>query len=414
MTRLTPQASNNSFNGVSWRYNNISVDGAVNNDAIGFSPSLGGVSGTANMPGSSTRTNSISLDAIDQLQVQIAPFDVKYGNFTGGSINAVTRRGTNELTGSVYAFGRNSWITGPNNSGDKSAMPSSYYDYQIGARVGLPIIKDKLFLFTNIETTNRQEPLFNGAGQNGGLIADSTAQHIAKVLQNQTGNVTIGTGTNSGIFNGWNGGDPGLGFGYQNFTIFSRSTKVFARLDWNINDRHQLTYRTNYIPSQASFLDRSALEYRFANNAFVQKNDQISNVLELKSRWTNKLSGQLILGYTSIHDYRDPTALGSPVTPQIQISGVNGGSIFIGTDRESAAFNQYSKTTEITYNLNYYWRKHNFTLGTHNELYGISYGFVNSYNGRIDYSSLQNFYSEKMSRFRAFYNVQDNSRDYVY
>src|SRR6202012_4755486 len=79
-TKLTPQSSNNSFAGTNFRYNNITIDGAINNDAIGFSPSLGGVSGTSNMPGSSTRTNPISLDAVQDMQVQIAPYDVKLGN----------------------------------------------------------------------------------------------------------------------------------------------------------------------------------------------------------------------------------------------------------------------------------------------------------------------------------------------
>src|SRR5258708_5332161 len=103
-TRLTPQSSNNSFAGTNFRYNNITLDGAINNDAIGFSPSLGGMSGTANQPGSSTRTNSFSLDAIQQVQVQIAPYDVSLGNFTGGSINAVSRSGSNNVTGSVYGL----------------------------------------------------------------------------------------------------------------------------------------------------------------------------------------------------------------------------------------------------------------------------------------------------------------------
>ncbi len=110
MTRLTPQgSSSNSFAGTNFRYNNVTVDGTINNDAIGFSPSLGGQSGTSGMPGSSTRTNPISLDAIQDVQVYVAPYDVKIGNFTGGSINAVTRTGTNQVKGSVYGYGRNAF-----------------------------------------------------------------------------------------------------------------------------------------------------------------------------------------------------------------------------------------------------------------------------------------------------------------
>jgi hypothetical protein len=156
MTKLTPQgSSSNSFAGTNFRYNNVTVDGTINNDAIGFSPSLGGQSGTSGMPGSSTRTNPISLDAIQDVQVYVAPYDVKIGNFTGGSINAVTRTGTNQVKGSAYAYGRNSLITGPNNAGDGSKIPSDYSDIQTGFRLGLPIIKNKLFWFTNEEIKGR-------------------------------------------------------------------------------------------------------------------------------------------------------------------------------------------------------------------------------------------------------------------
>jgi len=111
-TRLDPRNSNNSFAGSSFRYNNLPLDGAVNNDAIGFSPSLGGQGGTSGLPGGSARANPISLDAIQEFQAQVAPYDVKLGNFTGGSINAVTRSGTNDFRGSVYGYGRHQNVTG--------------------------------------------------------------------------------------------------------------------------------------------------------------------------------------------------------------------------------------------------------------------------------------------------------------
>ncbi|WP_245565038.1 TonB-dependent receptor [Spirosoma spitsbergense] len=150
MTRLSPQVNNsNSFAGTNFRYNNVTIDGAISNDAIGFSPSLGGSTGTTGQPGSSTRTNPVSLDAIQDVQVAVAPFDVRLGNFLGGSVNAVTRSGTNEVTGSVYGFGRNAALTGSWNgaSDAKEKLPSTFYEYQTGVRVGLPLIKNKLFFF---------------------------------------------------------------------------------------------------------------------------------------------------------------------------------------------------------------------------------------------------------------------------
>jgi hypothetical protein len=98
-TRLTPQSNNNSFAGTNFRYNNLTIDGAINNDAFGFSNSAGGVSGggQSGAAGSGTRTNPYSLDVIQEVQVQLSPYDVKIGNFTGGSVNAVTKSGTNDF-----------------------------------------------------------------------------------------------------------------------------------------------------------------------------------------------------------------------------------------------------------------------------------------------------------------------------
>jgi hypothetical protein len=391
-TRLTPQASNNSFAGTNFRYNNISIDGAINNDAIGFSPSLGGVGGTSNMPGSSTRSNPISLDAIQEVSVQIAPYDVKLGNFTGGTINAVTRSGTNEVTGSVYGFGRNAALTGPNNAGDGSSIPSSYQDYQTGFRIGFPIVKNKLFLFTNMEIARRTEPVFYGVGS-GGLIDEATAQSIITTLKNLPVSPLNPNG----------GYDPGT---YKDYNISANSNKFFVRLDYNINDNHKLTIRNNTIASDATNLERAANLFKFSSQDFTQYNNLSTTVAELKSNFNSKFSNNLIVGYTDIKDYRTPQGT---IFPQIQINNVNGGTVLLGTDREAAVFNMRQKTFEITNNFNIYLGKHALTIGTHNELYNIQYGFVNSYNGRYDFNGLTNFNNYTASRARAFYNLGDNS-----
>src|SRR5438309_2560294 len=140
-TRLTPQSNNNSFAGSNFRYNNLTVDGAVNNDAIGFSNSFGGTSGggQSGAAGAGTRTNPYSLDVIQEVQVQLTPYDVKLGNFTGGSVNAVTKTGTNEFHGSVYGYGRNQSLVGKSVDGLKSKIGSDFYDYQTGATISGPI-----------------------------------------------------------------------------------------------------------------------------------------------------------------------------------------------------------------------------------------------------------------------------------
>jgi hypothetical protein len=396
ITRLTPQGSkDNSFGGTNFRYNNVTIDGAINNDAIGFSPSLGGQTGTSGMAGSSTRTNSLSLDAIEDVQVYLAPFDVKIGNFTGGSVNAVTRSGSNKVTGSVYGFGRNAAMIGKDRKGSLGKMDNEFNDYQAGFRVGFPIIKNKLFFFTNEEITGRKDPtqLIAGIDETAHILSVDDANAISNAVQSRYGNI-------------FDAGTAGM------YTNWSESKKFFNRLDWNINNNHQLVVRNNTIFSKASHMDRDQQDFRFSSMAFEQVNNQTSTVAELKSRFSNDLSGNLVVGFSQVKDSRNP--ISDPSLPQVQIMGRTPGStIYLGSDREASIFNMRQRTWEVTANLN--WNKgiHKFLIGTHNEIYNINYGFVNGWNGRVDYQSIEDFLSNNPYRVRGSYNYINNNRDYI-
>jgi hypothetical protein len=386
ITKLIPQSANNSFSGTNFRYNNVTIDGAINNDAIGFSPSLGGQGSSSGTPGSSARSNSISLEAIQDIQVYVAPFDVKLGNFLGGSVNVVTQSGTNKFSGSIYSFGRNASLTGPNNVGDGAKIPKDFDDLQLGFKLGMPFVKDKLFFFTNVEITKRNDPLFNNAGETdakgnlNSLIDTSTAQSIAN-------NVATKYGYNIGTFN--------------SYTNYSKSTKFFNKLDWKINAKNSFSIRNNYVTSEASNLERDASNFRFSSLNFIQKNTAISTVLELKSQLNPNISNSLVIGYSTIKDFRNPTSANT-IFPQVEI-GFNGGTILLGNDREATVFNMKQNTTEITNNLTYKAGNHKWVFGTHNELYDIDYGFVNALNGRVSYKSLTDFNNSLPSRVRGTY-----------
>lgn len=396
VTRMTPQGSrDNSFGGTNFRYNNVTVDGAVNNDAIGFSPSLGGQTGTSGMAGSSTRTNPISIDAIQDVQVYLAPYDVKIGNFTGGSVNAVTRSGTNKIEGSVYGFGRNAALTGNDRVGTLGKMNSDFYDYQTGFRIGFPIIKNKLFFFSNEEITRRQDPtqLVVGTAETVQILSVTDAEKITNTVKERYGNL-FDAGT-AGIYTNW-----------------SKSVKFFNRIDWNINAKHQLAVRNNTIRSSATHMDRDQQDFRFSSMAFKQTNNQSSTVAELKSRFSNNLSANAVIGYTIVNDSRDP--LSESTLPQVQIQGrTPGTTIYIGTDREASIFDMQQRTWEFTANLTWNTERHKLLFGTHNELYKIRYGFVNSWNGRVDYNSIEDFVSNNPYRVRGSYNYVNNTRDYI-
>ena len=393
VTKLTPQSNNNSFAGTNFRYNNVTIDGAINNDAIGFSPSLGGQTNASGQPGSSTRTNPVSLDAIQDVQVYLTPYDVKIGNFLGGSINAVTRSGSNQVHGSVYAYGRGAFMVGPNNAGDKSKLPSDFHDYQTGIRLGLPIIKNKLFFFTNEEITRRVDPVILAAGSaDNPVITLAQARSIDSVMRNKYG-LSDGAGT------------------YGNTSIYSNSNKFFNRIDWIIDSKNRLSVRNNTITSEATNLERDQQNFRFGSIDFKQINNQTSTVAELKTNFNNRLSNSLVLGYSNIHDYREPAS--NPALPQIEISSAGGSTIFLGTDREASIFNMKQKTYEFTDNVTLVKGNQTFTFGTHNEFYDITYGFVNSWNGRVAYSSVNDFLNNNPNRVRTNYNYSNNTRDYI-
>jgi rubrerythrin len=397
LTRNTPQSNNNSFQGTNYRYNNVTLDGAINNDAIGFSPSLGGQNNASGQVGSSTRTSPISLDAIQDIQVYVAPYDIKIGNVLGGSINAVTRSGTNDVSGSVYGYGRGAFMVGPNNTptasgGDGAKLPTAFHDLNTGFRVGLPIIKNKLFFFSSEEFARRVDPVISGAGTAGSQNILTLAD--AKAISDKF----AAAGFNAGA--------------YGNTSIFSNSNKYFNRLDWNINDNNQLTVRNNTISSTATNLERDQQNFRFGGIDYTSHNNSSSTVAELKSKLSNNVSNSLLVGYSNVHDFRDPNS--NPALPQFEITGrTPGTTIFAGTDREAAIFDMHQKTTEFTDNLTWTKGKNTFTFGTHNEFYDITYNFVNAWNGRDAYSSIANFLADAPSRVRANFNYTDNTRDYI-
>lgn len=396
VTKMIPQSTkDNSFGGNNFRYNNITVDGAINNDAIGFSPSAGGITGTSGTPGSSARSNAISLDAIEDIQVYLAPYDVKIGNFTGGSINAVTRSGTNKVNGSVYLFGRNATITGKDRIGDIGKMNSDFYDSQLGARVGFPILKNKMFFFTNEEITRRRDPVLLLAGQK------ETAQILSLKDANDIRSETLKR--YGRIF------DPGTAGSYN---TYSRSEKFFNRIDLNIDSHNQLSIRNNTTLARSINMDRDQMDFRFSSMAYKQTNNQTSTVAELKTHLQNNLSNSLLIGYSIINDKRDP--LSDPSLPQVQIQGrTPGTTIYLGTDREASIFKMNQKTWEITDNLTWHSGKNTFLLGTHNELYSINYGFVNAWNGRVDYLSIEDYLNNNPYRVRGSYNFANNTRGYI-
>ena len=389
-TRLTPQASGNSFGGANFRYNNLSIDGAVANDAFSFVEPSGGASGSSasGVPGNLARSQPISLDAIEEVQVNVAPFDVSQGNFTGGSLNAVTRRGANKTAGSLYFFGRDGDLTRANTTSDGKKQTPQYQDLQFGGRLGGALKKNKIFYFLNIEQSNRTEPVSFKPGSAESAIPLEVARTIADTLLARYG---INTGS------------------YGDITVNSKNTKVFGRLDFNISENHQLTLRHNFVQAEAENLSRSNSILNFESQGFTHHNQTNVSVAQLKSRFGKNKFNDLLIGYSHIVDYREP--FGDKILPHIEITYNTTNQIFAGTYREASVYKINQRALELTDNFTFYKNNHTFLFGTHNELYTINYNFVTPFNGRWAYASLDNFLADRPSRIRATYSFDNADRD---
>lgn len=372
-TRITPQAAPTanggiSFGGTNNRYNNITIDGAVNNDVFGLA-----ASGT---PGGQASATPISLDAISEIQVVLAPYDVTFGNFTGGGVNAVTRSGTNRLEGSAYYFVRNEGTVGKDPV--TKAKTTDFSDKQYGLRIGGAIIKNKLFFFANGELARRNAPTLFNAGENGAAITTGEATTLSSYMRSKY-NYDAGT--------------------VNSFDAQTQSDKFFGRLDWNINEQHRLTVRHNYIKAYDDNISRSNTLFRFGNNTYRFNNKQNITVAELRSRFSNVVSNNLIVGLHRIRDYR--TIYGT-LFPSIEI--FNGpATIQLGSERSSAANELDQDIIEVTDNVKIFKGKHTFTAGTHNEFFKFRNLFMNNFNGRWRFSSLEDFYNNNPSQVDVTY-----------
>ena len=365
-TRLTPQSNGNSFAGRDGRMNTITIDGSAFNNNFGLSSNP--------MPGGNAQP--ISLDAIDEIAVNIAPFDITMSQFTGASINAVTKSGTNTFKGSAYTFLRPKTFTGEK-VGDlivPGARERSAQTY--GVTVGGPIIKNKLFFFLSgeiekeISPSNSWVPSTDGKSDTEKKISRTTEADLQKVSDHLMQKYNY---------------NPGKYKDFDNFN--SKNHKLMARLDWNISDNHRFTLRYNDVKSNNDVLTNfnsgpsglprmsgriSDKSIAFQNSFYGFENTVRSLAGEINSAFTNNLSNKLLVSYTAIKDTRTSN---SDIFPFVDI--MSGGDQYMSFGYELFSYNNEVKnnTLSIVNNLVY-------SLGSHTITGGISYDqmyFKNAY-----------------------------------
>ncbi|MCF6269586.1 MAG: TonB-dependent receptor [Melioribacteraceae bacterium] len=388
-TRLTPQASGNSFGGRNEYYNNYSLDGSIFNNSFGLDVPT---------PGGQANAQPVSLDAIDQIQVTIAPYDVRQGGFTGAGINAVTKSGTNMFQGSVYGFMRNESMIGTKVGDTDVENPDLSYG-QYGFRLGGPIIKNKLFFFVNAEIERREEPattlLAFTPGASGANVSNVSAADLDEIKK-----------TLIDVY----GYDPGA---YENYNHKTENEKLLAKIDWNINQDHDFSFRYNYLRSWRDVLPHPAISsggrgpsinsLPFENTSYIINNDINSFVSELTSRFGNNYSNNLKVSYTTFRDYRESKSANFP-SIDINKNGLNYTSF--GLERFSTNNVLDQNVFQITNDFSIYLNDHIVTVGASMETFGFFNSFNLFYYPGYTYSSMDDF------RLHTNPNDPDNFHDY--
>lgn len=398
-TRLTPQANGNSIAGRDGRFNNVTVDGANLNNNFGLS--------TDPLPGGGAQP--ISLDAIEQISVNIAPYDVRQSNFTGGNIAAVTKSGTNAFKGSAYTYYKDQTYVGTKIKDAQLSALSPTKTNIYGATLGGPIIKNKLFFFVNYEYEKRTNPpgtTYTPSGGSGtGNISNVKIDSLKKLSDYLQSTYGYATGA------------------YDNFPNFqSKNTKMLVRLDWNINQVHKLTAKysdlesTNDAAMSSSVINgasagpnawtsqtrNSVNNMSFANSQYGFKDIVKSASLELNSNISGRFSNQLIATYTKIQATRtspstvfpfvdiigDPTKSGAPAT---YAGGARGNYMSFGYESFSYNNDVLNKIFNITDNFTYYTGNHALTAGAAYEYQSVGNMFMPGSQSYYAYGSLAEF-----------------------
>ncbi len=380
--RMTPQANGNSFGGRSDGFNNITVDGALFNNAFGLSGSVGG----------QANAQPISLDAVDQITTAIAPYDVSQGSFTGAGINVVTRSGTNDVTGSVYYFSRSQNLVGDKISGVENKF-SDFGSNNIGFRIGGPIIKDKLFFFANYERERQDAPGTTFTASRNGSTGTTVSQADGAALD----------ALSTFLFEKY---DYSTG-PYEGYNLEQNSDKATFKLDWNISTNHKFSIKYNYLdsyrdvpPSTSGAISpfpigrspsQTGLPYL---GAYYRINNNLNSVIaELNSTFGNKYSNKFQIGYTAFRDFRE-TPNSSSIIPLVDIGNGAGQNLTaFGYEPFSANNILNSNVFQISDNFDMYKGKHTLTFGTYNEFYKFENGFNPFYFGGYQFNTLADYYA---------------------
>jgi outer membrane receptor protein involved in Fe transport len=390
-----PQVSGTSMAGQNNRFNNIQIDGASYNDIFGLSSS-----GT---PGGQANAKALSIEAIESFVVQVSPFDVRYGNFAGGMVNAVTKSGTNDIRGSVFGYWQNKRLAG--NREDPTFL--GYNIWQYGLSLGGPILKDKVHFFITTDLQERSSA-FGNAFQIGGVdeVADreragftnAEAERFSSILANTYGVENAGSGLAPELKNP----DRNL-FAKVSTSVIPNS---YLELSYNLVNAKQDSL--NRTPTSPTIPGRLRDGYQLSNSGYAQATTSNIARAKLVSSWLDgKLSNELLTGFSILRDRRDPNL----DIPLILVRAGQLGTADAWLAAGSERFSQLNQLNQDIYqlqdSLSYKMGDHTITVGTSNEYLKIRNAFLQAATGVWTFNSLDDFENGIASSFQRRFGVSE-------
>ena len=382
VTRLSPYGGNGmSFAGSDGRLANFTVDGADFNNNFGLS---------SNLPGGG---NPVSIDAIEELQVVISPYDVRQTNFIGGGVNAITKSGTNTFKGTAYIYHKNENMQGDAVDGEQiPGARAKDRTTTYGITFGGPIVKNKLFFFISGEmvkkptVVNRWRGSTNGVSDADNYISRTTLTDLEKVSKHVKDKYGYDTGS------------------WTDFPANESNYKILARLDWNITNKHHLALRYNYTlnnywnspngtsmdgGTRASSYRISKNSMSFANSMYSMRNVVNTWSLDLNSRLTDNLSNQFLATFSLLNDVRGTN---SSEFPFIDILDGNGDN-YMALGYELFTWNNavHNTVANVKDDLTWYLGKHKITGGVNFEYQMADNAYMRNGTGYYRYNTLDDF-----------------------
>ena len=386
VTRLSPYGGNGmTFAGADGRTANFTVDGANFNNNFGLNDGL---------PGGG---NPISLDAIEEMQVVISPYDVRQTNFIGGGVNAITKSGTNKFVGTAYAYHRNenmrgNQVAGVEVAGARDRDRNTTYGFTLGG----PIIKNKLFFFVNAEYSQtpsvaiRWRASEDGKGVNDKYLSYASVADME--LVKDFVKETYGYETGS----------------YTDFPADKQNFKMLARVDWNINDNHRLAVRYNYTnntnwsaPNSSSMDGGTRSAYgrtslysmAFANSMYSMNNLVHTVSLDLNSRINDNLSNQFLATFSKLDDIRGTNSQEFPFIDILDGTGTTTQYMALGYELFTWNNAVHNTVANIKDDLVYYAGNHKITMGANYEYQMADNAYMRNGTGYYRYESVDDFIS---------------------